>query len=165
MNTWRQLVNYPDYWVSQDGQVKSSEAVYRGVDGRLVYRKGGVLTPYLANGYPTVTLSGPGWHKTKRVHVLVAEAYLGPRPEGACIRHLDGDVWNMSVSNLRYGTWAENNQDRVKHGRDANARKTHCPKNHEYTPENTYRAKDGRRQCRTCNRDRAREYQRRKRAK
>jgi len=45
----------------------------------------------------------------------------------------------------------------------ANAAKTHCPKGHEYTEENTYRYPDGRRRCRTCNRDEAREYQRRKR--
>jgi hypothetical protein len=31
-----------------------------------------------------------------------------------------------------------------------NAEKTHCPKNHEYTEENTYRNKEGRRWCRTC---------------
>ena len=33
---------------------------------------------------------------------------------------------------------------------NACARKTHCPKGHGYTPENTYTAPDGRRQCKTC---------------
>jgi WhiB family redox-sensing transcriptional regulator len=28
--------------------------------------------------------------------------------------------------------------------------RTHCPKNHEYTPENTYWRTDGTRNCRTC---------------
>jgi hypothetical protein len=40
---------------------------------------------------------------------------------------------------------------------------THCPQQHEYTPENT-RAYRGRRYCRTCERDKARERMRRKRA-
>jgi len=31
-----------------------------------------------------------------------------------------------------------------------NKAKTHCPKNHEYTPENTYVSKNGWRQCRQC---------------
>lgn len=45
------------------------------------------------------------------------------------------------------------------HSRD----RTHCPQGHPYDEANTIRA-GGRRQCRTCGRDRAREYQRRKRA-
>lgn len=32
-----------------------------------------------------------------------------------------------------------------------NARKTHCPRGHEYTPENTYVKPSGRRRCRACN--------------
>lgn len=41
--------------------------------------------------------------------------------------------------------------------------RTHCPQNHEYTKENTGRA-NGSRYCKECNRTKAREYQRRKRA-
>ena|SRR5690242_12581947 len=37
-----------------------------------------------------------------------------------------------------------------------NARKTHCPQGHEYTPENT-RTRRGERQCRTCERAQQRE--------
>lgn len=37
------------------------------------------------------------------------------------------------------------------------ARVTHCPKGHEYTPENTM-IKDGCRECRRCNRERSREF-------
>ena len=35
----------------------------------------------------------------------------------------------------------------------ANAAKTHCPQNHPYDEQNTYRSKTGARICRTCNRD------------
>lgn len=31
-----------------------------------------------------------------------------------------------------------------------NSKKTHCPKGHEYTEENTYLTKQGWRQCKTC---------------
>lgn len=39
------------------------------------------------------------------VHILVAEAFLGPRPGGMeeC-RHLDGDKLNNRADNLRWGT-------------------------------------------------------------
>lgn len=36
-----------------------------------------------------------------------------------------------------------------------NRRKTHCPKGHPYTPENTYKYSDGRRRCRRCRIDQA----------
>jgi hypothetical protein len=35
-----------------------------------------------------------------------------------------------------------------------NASATHCPRGHEYTPENTYRTTRGGRECRTCRRER-----------
>lgn len=40
----------------------------------------------------------------------------------------------------------------------ANRDKTHCPHNHEYTPENTITGKDGRRRCRTCKNERNAAY-------
>jgi hypothetical protein len=36
-----------------------------------------------------------------------------------------------------------------------NARKTHCPQGHPYSPENTS-VRDGQRHCRTCHRERER---------
>jgi len=39
-----------------------------------------------------------------------------------------------------------------------NKNKTHCSKNHEYTPENTGYTKDGSRKCLTCGRDNMRFY-------
>lgn len=46
----------------------------------------------------------------------------------------------------------------------ANSEKTHCPSNHKYTKENTLIGKDGKRRCRTCRRDRNRDYMRALRA-
>lgn len=34
-----------------------------------------------------------------------------------------------------------------------NRNKTHCPRDHEYTPENTYIQPNGSRYCRTCRRE------------
>jgi hypothetical protein len=36
----------------------------------------------------------------------------------------------------------------------ANAAKTHCPNNHAYDDDNTYRSPSGRRHCRACQRER-----------
>ena len=44
-----------------------------------------------ANGYRQATVFRQGHPKSVYVHHLVAEAFIGPRPEGLEIRHLDGD--------------------------------------------------------------------------
>jgi len=50
------------------------------------------------------------------VHELVLLTYVGPRPDGMLIRHLDGDPSNNRLDNLKYGSPAENYQDQVEHG-------------------------------------------------
>lgn len=53
------------------------------------------------------------------VHVAVAETFIGPRPEGLVIRHLDGDFTNAAWSNLEYGTYEQNEADKLDHDRRA----------------------------------------------
>jgi hypothetical protein len=50
-------------------------------------------------------------------HTLVAVAFLGPRPFGMVVRHLDGNPLNNHASNLQWGTPSENNADTKRHGR------------------------------------------------
>jgi DNA-binding transcriptional regulator YiaG len=54
--------------------------------------------------------------KRKAVHLLVAEAFNGPRPPGLDTRHLDGNRLNNEPSNLKYGTRSENVIDSIRHG-------------------------------------------------
>jgi hypothetical protein len=56
-------------------------------------------------------------NKIWRVHNLIAMIFLGPRPKGLCIRHLDGDNYNNKIENLTYGTPQENSNDAKMHGR------------------------------------------------
>lgn len=64
-----------------------------------------------------------GYHQIRngelrqRRHVLVCEAYHGPRPPGCEVRHLDGDKSNDTPGNLEWGTRLENCADTVAHGR------------------------------------------------
>lgn len=51
------------------------------------------------------------------VHQLVALTFLGPRPKGQEVRHLDGDPLNNAVTNLAYGTRSENILDVMRIGR------------------------------------------------
>jgi len=111
-------------------------------------------------GYWVVSLTREGKQRRFFVHRLVMEAFTGPLPEGMEIRHLDGDPGNNRLPNLRYGTHSENMQDTIRHGTNRNAAKTHCPRGHEYTPQNTLLLKSGSRVCRACFRERSRENQR-----
>jgi len=82
-------------------------------------------------------------------HRLVALAFLGPRPEGAVVRHLDGDPLRPHAENLAYGTKSENLVDQVAHGTHPTASRNHCPQGHAYDETNT-RLYDGRRYCKAC---------------
>ena len=46
----------------------------------------------------------------KHCHFLVAGAWLGSRPEGMVIDHLNGDILDWSADNLEYMTPAKNNK-------------------------------------------------------
>lgn len=151
---WRQVVGSPDYQVSDRGRVISYKRKTPKVM-RLTRQK----------GYLHVTIAMGALGRVRRtVHSLVAEAFIGPRPTGLQVRHLDGDGENNQVANLAYGTNSENMQDRLRHGRDPNAKKTHCPQGHPYSGPNLYIAPStGNRDCRVCSSARARAANQRKR--
>jgi HNH endonuclease len=119
--------------------------------------KGRILkTPPDDHGYPQVNLSRQGRTDHRKVHKLVAAAFLGPCPAGFEVLHKDGDSMNAALANLRYGTKSENELDKRRHGTHHNSLKTHCPQNHEYTAENTYINPKGSRECIRCKRKTAR---------
>lgn len=71
-----------------------------------------------SRGYRTVRVRMPSrkW-KTYSVHVLVCEEFHGPKPfPGAQVRHLDGNSRNNTAKNLCWGTKAENEADKTRHG-------------------------------------------------
>lgn len=85
-------------------------------------------------------------------HRLSYELHVGPIPEGLTVDHLCFNPPCVRPDHLRLLTNSEN----AKNQRDAY--KTHCKRGHEYTPENT-RIKtggNGKRDCKTCHRDRER---------
>ena len=102
--------------------------------------------------YRRVQLRVDGRNKVFSVHQLVALAFIGPRPNGLEVRHLNGDSLDNRVENLAYGTTSRNQLDSVEHGTHVQARKTHCPSNHPYDSANTWISRSGRRTCRTCKR-------------
>lgn len=56
------------------------------------------------SGYLIMNVEG----KTRTVHSLVAEAFLGPRPEGYDIDHINSTKTDNRAENLRYVTHTQN---------------------------------------------------------
>lgn len=67
-------------------------------------------------GYLVVQYSVGGQSYRRCVHHLVLEAFVGPRPPGACARHLDGNRDNNAASNLAWGSLSENVRDSIRQG-------------------------------------------------
>ena len=101
---YREIEGFPDYRVGDDGSIWSRRSA---ADWRR-------LKPHpQSRGHCTVDL---GRRKTRFVHRLVLEAFVGSCPSGMECRHLDGDPSNNRLDNLAWGTRLENYQDSVKHG-------------------------------------------------
>lgn len=152
---WRPVVGYEGlYEISSLGRVWSCARTVTYVDGRSYLRPGAMLSPSPNHkGYLTATLTRDKAKRVVQVHILMLETFVGPRPhkhEGA---HDNGDRTDNRLANIAWKTSSQNSMDQVRHGTHPQARRTHCPHNHEYTPENTYRTQ-GRRHCRTCRRER-----------
>lgn len=97
----RPIPGFPGYWAYADGQIERRRLLKGSVN----------VNRYLqVNLYPRKTGS------TGPIHRFIALAFLGPRPSGYVIRHLDGNPLNNRVSNLAYGTQAENTADSMRHG-------------------------------------------------
>jgi len=73
-----------------------------------------------SNGYPFIGFILGDKKKTMPVHILVCTAFHGLKPEPSmATRHLDGDKLNSKPNNLCWGTYAENEADKRRHGRTA----------------------------------------------
>lgn len=100
---WREHPRYPGFHISVSGQV-------RGL-------KGWVLKPEtVVGGYHRVRLNDGKKHL---VHVLVAETFMGPKPQGYQVNHKDGVTSNNAVTNLEYVTPSAN----VRHSLDVLGRR------------------------------------------
>lgn len=118
---WRSVPGYDGlYEVSDAGRVRSLErTVLRRVRGGAVKPypvRARILKQCSVGDYRTVALYGGPRDGTTLVHGLVAEAFLGPRPDGLMVLHGDGVGSNNFDDNLRYGDGVDNSQDAHRHG-------------------------------------------------
>lgn len=108
-------------WRGTDYEVSSCGRVRR--HGRLFSLTGGSV------GYPKVRPHINGKPKDENVHAMVAECFIGPRPDGHVVNHIDGTRSNNRVGNLEYVTQQANIQQSVRDGSfprgERHGRRTH----------------------------------------
>ncbi|MGH7472727.1 MAG: NUMOD4 motif-containing HNH endonuclease [Candidatus Methylomirabilales bacterium] len=167
--TWRSVTGYEgSYSISSWGRVRSESRVIVRSDGKKQTLRSRILKQALIRSgsgrksHMGVNLgilgAPPGAHYgSKPVHLLVLEAFIGPRPDSMEGCHNDGDVENNKIENLRWDSRRENHLDTLRHGTNPQANKTHCLNGHEFNEKNTYYHKSGNRYCGECHRQRSRE--------
>lgn len=144
---WRQISGHSGYEVSNHGRVRSFRQLDSNGDPR-------ILKPVpRAKGHLQVSLRG----KWCAIHILVLEAFVGPRPEGLLGLHRDDDKTHNYVGNLYWGTYSDNAYDAVRNGTHPMASKTTCKFGHPLE----LRPNGKKRWCRICNNASSRESKRR----
>lgn len=89
------IPGHPGYAITSSGRVYS-------------YKTSRWLKQYIIEGYRNVHLYTPGKPKTHRVHILVLETFVGPRPRGMWGLHINDKRYDCRLENLEWGTPSTN---------------------------------------------------------
>ena len=114
MEVWKPIPSEPGYEVSDLGRVRSSDRVVDTVRGAWRYR-GKVLKPGRTKSGHLTVACGKG--NSRSVHVLVLEAFVGPRPDGCECLHKDDVPDDNRLERLRWGTRSDNMREAWANGK------------------------------------------------
>lgn len=157
---WQPIEGFEgSYSISSWGRVRSEPRIIVQTNGHTLRKPGRMLTAFPnSTGRLVIRLRRTGEKRHFRaVHVLVAETFLGQRPEHQEVCHNDGDHLNNHVENLRWDTHSANMDDAVRHRTHNKTRRKSCPRGHLLAPPNLspWQQSRGTRDCLACSRARA----------
>lgn len=95
-------------WRDGAYEVSSLGRVRRAKPGRRTFTGRQLTLVLMKVGYFCVRPVVEGRNVQMCVHAMVAECFLGPRPDGFDVNHIDGVKTNNSVSNLEYVSHGDN---------------------------------------------------------
>lgn len=123
---WKPIPGYEnEYSISNLGRVRSEARAIKcsgKVKGTyLSNRKEKILKPGRgSNGYFTVSLRR---HNSRTIHSLLMETFVGKKPKGKEVMHLNDVRDDNRLENLAYGTRSENNLSASKNDKRKISRK------------------------------------------
>lgn len=107
--TWKDVIGFEGlYQVSNIGRVKS-----------LLFGKYKILSSGfcgIKRNYEFVTLRKNNNSFLKKIHRLVAEAFIANLDNKPEVNHIDGDTKNNNINNLEWVTSKENKKHAINHG-------------------------------------------------
>lgn len=114
---YREVPGYPGYRLGADGSIWSrwhqkgrrGKAFMSDAWHRLMGSVGW-------HGYLKIRLCANGRRRYVRIHTLILEVFVGPRPKGMEACHNNGDCCDNRLENLRWDTHKANAADMGQHG-------------------------------------------------
>ena len=100
MEHYKIIAGFETYSVSDHGNVKNNKTA------RIM------KTRFHPEGYIIVDMRLNKQRYSKRVHILVANAFIANPDEKACVDHIDNIKSNNNINNLRWATNSENQHNK-----------------------------------------------------
>lgn len=146
MEQWKPVIGYEGlYEISDAGSLRIVKSQKISKLTQQDKKQGGYLVATLIK-----YVDGRRLARTKRIHRLVAEAFI-PNPDNKpCIDHINTDPTDNRVTNLRWVTYLENNRNPITWERHLKAHRTQEYHNKVTSPERRalYRSEEHIANCR-----------------
>ena len=105
---------------SETDYITPSGQVYKDYGNDMYYPKTNFQNK--VNGYIYCNITFPEGQKQRRIHILLAKAFIPNSNNYPVVMHLDNNKTNYSLNNLKWGTTSENTQAAYNDGLQVNAK-------------------------------------------